>query len=176
MDGCMIGVFVLMGLLLVGAIVKFFLSDRPPEPKKQLSLEEQKVHLKNLTPKERENFSKIWSASSRHAYLQAKTSKERKQLLEIDRGQDRHNKKLQDPEYRKKHLAEIEQIRAEAEQIKCPACKSTQIHADRKGFGVGKALVGGAIAGPVGLLAGGIGSSKVKITCLKCGHSWKPGL
>jgi len=61
------------------------------------------------------------------------------------------------------------------EPIRCPLCGSAQISSDRKGFGVGKALVGGVVAGPVGLLAGNIGGSKVKITCLKCGHRWEPG-
>lgn len=28
--------------------------------------------------------------------------------------------------------------------------------------------------GGVGLLGGFLGSGKVKITCLKCGHTWKP--
>jgi hypothetical protein len=60
-------------------------------------------------------------------------------------------------------------------QIRCPNCRSTQITANTKGFGLGKAAVGGVLLGPVGLLGGLIGSRKVKITCLKCGHSWAPG-
>ena len=58
--------------------------------------------------------------------------------------------------------------------LRCPRCRSTYISANKKGFGLGKALVGGAITGGVGLLAGFIGSGKVKCTCLKCGHEWKP--
>ncbi len=60
------------------------------------------------------------------------------------------------------------------EPIRCPRCRSTQITANRKGFGLGKAAAGGLLLGPVGLLGGFFGSSKVKITCLKCGYSWKP--
>lgn len=45
----------------------------------------------------------------------------------------------------------------------------------RKDFGAGKALTGAVLTGGVGLLAGFIGSGKVKITCLKCGCQWKPG-
>ena len=58
--------------------------------------------------------------------------------------------------------------------LRCPRCRSTYITANKKGFGLGKALVGGVLTGGVGLLAGFIGSGKVKCTCLKCGHEWKP--
>lgn len=56
--------------------------------------------------------------------------------------------------------------------IKCPKCGSEQVFADKKGFGLGKAAVGGLLLGPVGLLGGCIGSNKIKITCLNCGYSW----
>lgn len=67
-----------------------------------------------------------------------------------------------------------EQLEAEGE-IVCPKCLSTKITDHKKGFGVGKALVGGLAAGPLGLLAGGIGKNKIELTCLKCGHKFKPG-
>ena len=60
------------------------------------------------------------------------------------------------------------------EPIRCPRCRSTQITANKKGFGVGKGIAGGILLGPVGLLGGFLGSGKVKITCLKCGYTWKP--
>jgi len=60
-------------------------------------------------------------------------------------------------------------------QIKCPKCGSNQLSAQKKGFSFGKALVGGILTGGVGLLAGTIGSGKVKITCLSCGKEFKPG-
>jgi len=59
--------------------------------------------------------------------------------------------------------------------VKCPCCDSTQLHAGDKGFGLVKAAAGGLLAGPVGLLGGLIGSKKVMITCLKCGHKWQAG-
>lgn len=59
--------------------------------------------------------------------------------------------------------------------VKCPKCHSTQITAQNKGFGLGKAVVGGALLGPVGLLGGLIGSKKVKVVCLNCGHTWNAG-
>jgi len=57
----------------------------------------------------------------------------------------------------------------------CPKCKSTSITAGNKGFGLGKAAVGGVLLGPVGLLGGAIGSKKIKVTCLNCGYQFKPG-
>lgn len=60
------------------------------------------------------------------------------------------------------------------EPVRCPRCRSTQLTANKKGFGLGKAAAGGLLLGPVGLLSGFLGSSKVKITCLKCGYTWKP--
>ncbi len=60
-------------------------------------------------------------------------------------------------------------------QISCPKCGSNQITAIKKGFGLGKALIGGVLAGGVGLLGGFIGSRKVSITCLNCGNSWDAG-
>jgi len=59
--------------------------------------------------------------------------------------------------------------------VSCPSCGSTQISADKKGFGLGKAAVGGLLLGPLGLLGGFAGSGGVKVTCLKCGYTWKAG-
>lgn len=59
------------------------------------------------------------------------------------------------------------------EPIRCAKCGSAQITSDTKGFSVGKAAAGGILLGPVGLIGGAIGAKKIKLTCLKCGHSWK---
>ena len=61
------------------------------------------------------------------------------------------------------------------DSIKCPKCGSTQITAGNKGFGFGKAAIGAVALGPVGLLGGLIGSKKVIVTCLNCGHKWQAG-
>lgn len=58
--------------------------------------------------------------------------------------------------------------------VKCPKCGSKQITANKEGFSGKKALVGGLLTGGIGLLAGCIGSKKIKITCLNCGHNWEP--
>lgn len=54
----------------------------------------------------------------------------------------------------------------------CPKCGSTSISANKKGFGIGKAIMGWNLAGPIGLMAGNIHAKKVRVTCLNCGHQW----
>lgn len=61
------------------------------------------------------------------------------------------------------------------EKLYCPFCGSSQLVANKKGFGAGKALTGAILTGGIGLLAGFWGSGKVKVTCLKCGCQWEPG-
>ena len=60
-------------------------------------------------------------------------------------------------------------------KVKCPSCGSAQISAGNKGFGLGKAALGGLALGPVGLLGGLIGSKQTTITCLNCGRRWNAG-
>ncbi|MGM9567338.1 MAG: helix-turn-helix domain-containing protein [Clostridia bacterium] len=60
------------------------------------------------------------------------------------------------------------------EMMRCPRCGSTSLSGNKKGYGIGKGVVGAAIFGPLGLVAGNIGSSKVVVTCMKCGHKFKP--
>jgi len=55
----------------------------------------------------------------------------------------------------------------------CPKCLSTSLSAQKKGGSIVKGLVGGAILGPVGLLAGGIGRNKIDMYCMKCGNKFK---
>ncbi|WP_281171452.1 tellurite resistance TerB family protein [Peribacillus kribbensis] len=45
----------------------------------------------------------------------------------------------------------------------------------KKGFGLGKAAIGGLVLGPIGLLGGFIGGNKLKLTCVSCSFSWEPG-
>jgi tellurium resistance protein TerD len=62
-----------------------------------------------------------------------------------------------------------------ASGIKCPNCHSTQITANQSGYSYGKAAAGAILIGAVGFLVGGMGSKKILVTCLNCGHSWQPG-
>jgi len=63
----------------------------------------------------------------------------------------------------------------EEDKLYCPHCGSSNLTANKKGFGAGKAITGAVLTGGIGLVAGFIGSGKVRITCLKCGKQMKPG-
>ena len=63
----------------------------------------------------------------------------------------------------------------EDDKLYCPHCGSSQLTANKKGFGAGKAVTGALLTGGIGLLAGFIGSGKVKVTCLKCGRTFDAG-
>lgn len=74
--------------------------------------------------------------------------------------------------------AERDERKAELDKqgvVYCPKCLSTSITGDKKGFGVGKAVVGLSLAGGLGLMAGNIGAKKVRLTCMKCGYQWIAG-
>lgn len=59
-------------------------------------------------------------------------------------------------------------------QARCPRCGSTSLSANKKGFGMGKAVVGTLAFGVIGgALAGSIGAKKIEVTCLKCGKKFK---
>jgi len=57
----------------------------------------------------------------------------------------------------------------------CPKCHSISLSSNKKGFGVGKAVIGAAVVGPLGLIAGNLGAKKVRVTCIKCGHQFWAG-
>ncbi len=61
------------------------------------------------------------------------------------------------------------------EKILCPKCYSDKLTTDKEGFSAGKAVVGGLLAGPIGLGAGFLGSKKLVIYCIGCGNKFKPG-
>ena len=62
--------------------------------------------------------------------------------------------------------------------FKCPNCGSSypkwrKIDNYKEGFSLGKAAVGGALLGPIGLLGGALGKNKKVYMCSKCGYSNK---
>ncbi len=46
------------------------------------------------------------------------------------------------------------------DEVRCPKCGSAQIHAGKRGWSIA---------------IGMIGSGKIVLTCLNCGHKFKPG-
>lgn len=83
--------------------------------------------------------------------------------------EERLDKQANSPMGRKQRIAENRKNGIAC----CPKCGSTSLSASKKGFGVGKAVVGAYVAGPIGLIAGNIHAKKVWVTCLNCGHRWK---
>lgn len=100
-------------------------------------------------------------------------------LAEIQRRIQLENLRLQKQqlEVQQRQLNEQKQIRTQQaneynNMAKCPRCGSTSLSGNKKGFGIGKAVIGAAVIGPIGLMAGNIGAKKVKVTCLKCGKTF----
>jgi RNA polymerase subunit RPABC4/transcription elongation factor Spt4 len=56
----------------------------------------------------------------------------------------------------------------------CPSCDSESYVYHRYGFSGRKALAGGIVAGPVGLLSGYINSNDIECICLECQQGWYP--
>lgn len=54
----------------------------------------------------------------------------------------------------------------------CPKCGSTSLSSNKKGYGIGKGVIGGCLFGLIGLIFGNIGAKKIRVTCLNCGHQW----
>ncbi|MFT8425738.1 MAG: hypothetical protein ABF630_09775 [Liquorilactobacillus sp.] len=90
-------------------------------------------------------------------------------------------KKVQDS---KQVLIENKQRKAASKQeklnnkFKCPKCGSHNIQplgVHKKGFSIGKAVVGGALTGGIGTLAGFSGkkTKKTDFVCMNCGKQFK---
>ncbi|MCQ4637173.1 hypothetical protein NE619_10590 [Anaerovorax odorimutans] len=94
------------------------------------------------------------------------------------------SQKVQDEEDRRKdqELRDLQrrvlqnQYNDQIHEARCPKCGSTSLSAHKKGFGVGKAVVGVSVIGnPIGLILGNFRAKKVRVTCLKCGHQFWAG-
>ena len=57
----------------------------------------------------------------------------------------------------------------------CGKCGGTQFVGHSTGYGLGAGLVGAALLGPVGLVAGLAGSGKALLVCVGCGARTAPG-
>lgn len=91
------------------------------------------------------------------------------------RAEQRVEAKPRNRQYQAQPLTKLERIRENKRNgvACCPKCGSTSLSANKKGFGIGKAVLGASIAGNLGLMAGNINAKKVWVTCLNCGHRWK---
>ena len=62
-----------------------------------------------------------------------------------------------------------------SEEVCCSLCGSTQITAQKQGLNAGGAILGEVLLGPLGMIAGAAqGAQEITVTCLGCGHAWKP--
>lgn len=102
------------------------------------------------------------------AYYQANLHMQ-KQALELQKKELEIAKKQAEQQRRQLE----EQRRQYDAMMKCPRCGSVSLSGNKKGYGIGKGVVGAAVFGPLGLMAGNIGSKKVIVTCMKCGHKFK---
>lgn len=75
----------------------------------------------------------------------------------------------------KRQAAERKQQAAAEGVACCPRCGSTSLSLNKKGFGGGKATAGMIGFGLGGAVAGTYGMNKMKITCMNCGYTYKPG-
>lgn len=81
--------------------------------------------------------------------------------------------KKQGKKPKKQIISERKQIAKDSGKAYCPKCGSSSLSGNKKGFGVGKAVLGGYTGGPFGLMFGNVNAKKVIVTCLNCGHQWK---
>ena len=73
-----------------------------------------------------------------------------------------HDKFIEELDKKSQHKKEMD----EQGVAYCPKCLSTSLSTQKKGGSIVKGLVGGAVLGPLGLLAGGIGRNKIDVHCM----------
>ncbi len=69
-------------------------------------------------------------------------------------------------------LNALASLSASSKVVRCPKCRSTSIGYQDK-VSVGRAAMGGMIAGPAGAVLGGLTGKKGYAVCLNCGKRWK---
>ena len=103
-----------------------------------------------------------------------KRLKQETKLLKQEEQQAKKSQKIQ----KEQLLLQRKQSKLEAKQYKkmakCPKCKSTSLSAHKKGYGIGKGVIGASVVGGLGLVAGNINARKVKVTSMNCGKRFKP--
>jgi len=94
----------------------------------------------------------------------------------VFKGIDKYPKELK--KEKQARLAEEEKLKKAAElelnsTAKCPLCGSTSLSYSTKKLSIGRAIVGGAIAGETGAILGGLSGKQGYLVCMNCGHKWK---
>ena len=107
------------------------------------------------------------------AYATAKTSEPKKSFWEKAK-EEANRQKIQTIREKEERKERIKQMDRDGVAY-CPKCYSTSLSGNKKGFGIGKAVVGAWATGGIGLVAGNIGAKKVRVTCMKCGHQFWAG-
>jgi len=109
------------------------------------------------------------------AYYKANLQMQQQQLIMQQQALELQQKELEEARrHTEQHDRELRLQKKQFDSMmKCPRCGSTSLSGNKKGYGIGKGLVGAAVFGPIGLVAGNLGSKKVIITCMKCGHKFK---
>ena len=92
---------------------------------------------------------------------------------DVDLAYYKANLQIQEQALRMQQQQLFEQQKQFDSMAKCPRCGSTSLSGNKKGYGIGKGIVGAAVFGPLGLVAGNLGAKKVNVTCMKCGKKFK---
>lgn len=69
-------------------------------------------------------------------------------------------------------LETLSNLSSSSKVVKCPKCHSTSISYQDK-ISIGRAIVGGTVAGKEGAVLGGLTGGKGYAVCLNCGKRWK---
>lgn len=119
----------------------------------------------------------IWAVAFAISFAILRHSSDKKTKIARMQKKSEHRAQVTTEKAAARQKREAQKAELDASNIVyCPRCLCTSISADKKGFGIGKAVVGSSvIKHPIGLVAGNIGAKKVRCTCLKCGYSWIAG-
>lgn len=105
-------------------------------------------------------------------------NREKQKILKENSKQEKLDIKRQEYKIKNADKIKTNSIIAENKRKRvayCPKCGSTSIQLTNKKLSIGRAAVGGAIAGSAGAVMGGLSSKKMYCVCLNCGYTWKPG-
>lgn len=108
------------------------------------------------------------------AFLNKEETKEYTEMVKIKEEKLALKKEQRELEYN--NYLQAREERKNSKEACCPRCGSTSLTANKKGWSLGKGLVGAALINPIGGIATGmLGKNKIIIICLKCGKQFKAG-